>query len=229
MKVSITGTFSVSHVEVEMKIAEIGHEVIDFGKKTDILIVGEKTASESKIKKAETAGVKIIREVDAEKVIALLPKKYTSFYDREKAGEVANVNLLDVSEVYQDFADVNGDAGEWNQSDVEHFLNSFEESKKVFCDWLKIGIDKSEEKDFWIALRRLMIMDIISWEFCDHEDPKSLPPKELASMPEDEFRKKILSLSLIEFNDQDDRSECLGTIKEDERMGEMEEVLGLGL
>lgn len=229
MKISLTGTFSVSRTELEGKITEIGHNVIDFSKKTDMLIVGEKTASESKIKKAEAMGIKIIRDVDAEKVIALFPKKYVSIYDRERAEVVNNISLLDIYEVYQDFAYVNGDAGEWNQNDIEHFLKSFEESKKVFCDWLKIEIDQSEEKDFWIALRRLMIMDIISWEFCDYEDPKSLPSKELASMPEDEFRKKILSLFLIEFNDQDDRGECLGAIKEDDRMGEMEEVLGLGL
>lgn len=232
MEISLTGTFSVSREVLEGKIAEVGHEVIDFGKKTDILIVGEKTASESKIKKAETAGVKIIQEVDAEKVIASLPKKYARLYDRgEETEEVVAVGIVDVDEVYRDFASVNADAGEWNQDDIEHFLGDFEEQKRDLCDWLKIKIGQSEEKDFWVVLRRLMIADFISWEICDHQTPK-FSGKELSDMPEDEFREKVRSLKVIEFTDGSTpndkiREEFLVSLDEEEAQ-KIEKVLNLG-
>ena len=164
-----------------------------------------------------------------------IPKKYARLYDREKAGEVvvAKVELDNVGDVYQDFADVNGDAGEWNEKDIRYFLEDFEDGKETFCDWLKIEIDQSEERGFWIALRRLMIMDIISWEFCDHEEPKKISTRELASMSEDEFRKKATSLSLIEFTvgttpSPEKRKEFLDGIEEDGMVEDLEAVVSLG-
>lgn len=45
MKICVTGTFDVPRADLETKIRETGNEVVELSKKTDLLIVGEKTAS----------------------------------------------------------------------------------------------------------------------------------------------------------------------------------------
>lgn len=69
---SLTGTFDVPRKELEKKLKEGGFDVVSLSGKTEVLLVGEKTASPKKITKAEQAGIRIIRETDSQKIISLI-------------------------------------------------------------------------------------------------------------------------------------------------------------
>src|SRR4030042_1337959 len=153
-------------------------------------------------------GIKIIRKVDVDKILSqFLGLKYRNHYERgvteEGSGEEIVVGLDHIEEAYRDFAHVNADAGEWHAQDIEAFLEGFEseENKKTFCEWIKVKIDPAQEADFWKVLRRLMILNYVSWEQCQYEGEPIINIRELASMTEEKFAEKVLDLSLFKFDD----------------------------
>lgn len=222
MKISVTGTFNVPRKDLEKQIIDMGHTIVDLSAYTEILLVGEKTASPKKINKAEAMRIKIIRETDAIKILPQLSGLYRDHYERnvgeDGSGEEITVGLLQVNEAYKDFAHVNADAGEWHSQDIEAFLKGFDsaENHKIFCDWIKIKINPEEEADFWKVLRRLMILDYVSWEQCQYDGEPVINIRQLATMPEEVFAGKVLNLSLFDFSDAETRQEYLKGLSEDE-------------
>lgn len=198
MKISFTGTFDVPRKELEEKLKEKGFDVSDFSGKTEVLLVGEKTASPKKITKAEQAGIRIIRETDSQKIISLLQGTiYRIYYDRsekdEKNLEVIDVDFTQVVDVYTDFCHINADAGEWFAADAIGWLEDFD--KKNFSEAMAITIKPSDEAKFWKAIKRLMVLDIMNEEHCGWNGVE-ITPIQLA-MSDEEFTKKLLKLEFI--------------------------------
>lgn len=133
------------------------------------------------------------------------------------------VGLENAEEAYRKFAQVNADEGEWHSRDIESFLeqlkNKPEENKEIFCDWTKVKINPAQEEKFWLVLRRLMILDYVSWEYLQYEgEPITEDISKLAEMSEDKFKEEVLTLSpaLFNFGREDIRYKFLDTIIEDE-------------
>lgn len=194
MKISFTGTFDVPRKELEEKLKEGGFDVINFSGKTEVLLVGEKTASSSKIIKAENLGIKVLREIDSQKILSLLCGDDTSYCrcnDREYVAEVAFAQVVDV---YNDFCDYNRDAGEWFAQDALGWLENFD--KQNFVEAIKIVVNPSDEAKFWKAVKRLMVLDIVNEEHCDWNGV-TITPAQLAISDED-FKKRLLKLEFID-------------------------------
>ncbi|MFZ2193793.1 MAG: hypothetical protein WAV31_06125 [Candidatus Moraniibacteriota bacterium] len=72
MRISVTGTFTIKRSELEAQLKAAGHEIVSLSGKTEILLVGEKTASKSKIQKAKNLNVRVLEEMDADKILVVV-------------------------------------------------------------------------------------------------------------------------------------------------------------
>lgn len=248
MKISVTGTFSVPRKEVERKISEMGHEVVDFSGKTEILLVGEKTASPKKIAKAESVGIKIVREVEAEKILTqLFGLKYRDHYERE--GKLTTAGIEQVVDVYHDFCGLNSDAGEWFQEDILAWLKiKGEEFRETLLEWLNnpespedglsVLIQPGKEEVFLKAFRRLLIVNYVAQESeYVHFDASGykITSKELSDLSDNEFNSKTLNLDFLEvYSTDSDRTtemmkrEVMEALKENDLLEKIKEVVGKG-
>lgn len=173
-KVALTGTFNVSRSELEKRIREAGHEVGELSSSTQVLLVGEKTASLAKIQKAREKFFWILESTNPEVILNLLAIRtssgYFSSYDREfdhKEGEVGSIDvcLPQVVDVYADFVDQQGDAGEWFDEDALSYLMGILKNPTDFFNnlwgWVGVEIENENKLEFLIAFSRLCFLDAI--------------------------------------------------------------------
>jgi len=108
-EVAITGTFSFKRDELAEKLFALGFKLVKTPtKKTEIMLVGEKTASLEKIKKAEKLGMRIIRGFDSDLVLNQLTSSSINlgendFVKFKKGGEC---NICGKRRVAGDLVDV---------------------------------------------------------------------------------------------------------------------------
>lgn len=163
-------------------------------------------------------GVRVIKETDSQKILSLLQgAAYRDHYKRD--GEVAEVGIEHLLEVYEDFRAYNRDNGEWNASDILQCLNNFGETKVSFITWLFIKVTPSDEDVFWKAIRRLFVLDYINQEHCDGIG-FTIMSRELVELADDEFEKKALALVFID-GDKDEKKEFQEELKSDQKIFEL--------
>lgn len=139
---------------------------------------------------------------------------------KEREAVRQEIGLEDVEKTYEKFARVNANEGEWHLQDIKHFLKLLkkkpEENKKVFCDWTKVKINPAQEEKFWTVLRRLMILDYISWEDLQSEGWPIADIYQLAEMSEEDFREKAVALSpdFFKFDSEKVREEFLSSVND---------------
>jgi len=221
MKVSLTGTFSVSRSVLEKTLKDAGYEVVNLSKKSDILLVGEKTASAKKIAKAEMIEVRIIREVDPQKILNLLGSRensYVSMYKRRsdiEAGRTIKVGISNLIEVYTDYTSLVSDEGEWVDDDMKWTLTALTSGSKDVEEEIKegLGIELPEERiRFLTGFYRLVILDLVWFMLRDFEDePKEMSVNEVLS---DDFYNRLSNFLADEEYDEEDKQELKEVLKE---------------
>ena len=221
MKIAVTGTFNVSRSVLEKTLEDTGHEVVNLSKKTDILLVGEKTTSANKIAKAEKLGVRIIREVDPQKILNLLGLRVSSYVSMYKRltdiefGETISVGVSDLLGVYEDFTSNIKDQGEWEREDMEWIMISLtggdgrnitgREVVEELAQGVGVKINPDERVAFLTGFYRLVVLDLlritIEDEGIDCETKKSS-----SLLLGDEFYSKIFKF--LTFYDKEDEEEA---------------------
>lgn len=231
MKITITGTFGVPRSVLEKTLRDAGHEVIALSKKTDILLVGEKTASSKKITKAEKGGIKIIREINLQTILSLIgtsirtyvsTEAYVSMYNRQndiKAGKTITVGVHNLMEVYSDFVSWNRDCSEWVEEDIERAMISLtggngtyiapDEVEETLGDELGVKINPEKRISFLTGFYRLLVLDLLSCIITGEDidcEAKDIIYSEVMS---DEFYSKLHNLDFFSFEEEEDRNEAL--------------------
>ncbi len=221
MKIAVTGTFSVPRSALEKTLEDAGHKIVGLSKKTDRLLVGGKTASKSKVDKAERLGIQIIREVDPQKILNLLGShvsSYVSMYKRLtdiESGKTISVGVFDLLEVYEDFTSNIRDQGEWEREDMELIMTSLtggdgrnitgREVVEELAQGVGVKINPDERIAFLTSFYRLLVLDLlrimIEDEGIDCETKKSS-----SSLLGDEFYSKIFKF--LTFYDKEDEEEA---------------------
>jgi len=221
MKIAVTGTFSVPRSALEKALKDAGHEVVNLNKKTTRLLVGEKTASQSKVAKAEQLGIQIIRETDPQKILNLLGLRvssYVSMYKRLtdiESGKTISVGVFDFLEVYEDFTSNIRDQGEWEREDMEWIMTSLtggdgrnitgREVVEELAQEVGVKINPDERVAFLTGFYRLVVLDLlritIEDEGIDCETKKSS-----SSLLGDEFYSKIFKF--LTFYDKENEEEA---------------------
>jgi len=245
MKVSLTGTFSISRKELEEKISEIGHEVVDLSGKTEILLVGEETASPKKIAKAEAMGVKIIREVDADEILKTIvssvsSSSYVTHYDRlDEEGNPSSVEVgvNEAAEVLGDYISVSQDEGEWfPEEDGARDLISIiggngdyieaGELENALRESLGATIKAVEKKSFFTVFYRLIFLRILCQEIESEVGPYCEPKDNISSKEalKEGFYENIADFISFEepedienFRKNDELKKIIAKTKEDEK------------
>ncbi len=224
MKISVTGTFSVPRNVLEKTLKDAGHEVVGLSRKTDILFIGEKTASASKIAKAEKLGIqRVVREIDPQKILLLIKGSagapaYVSMYKRYddiEAGKTITVGVHNVVEVYSDFVDWNRDEGEWEEEDIKRAMTALtggngtyispNEVEKILLREIGVEINPNERIMFLTGFYRLCVLDLLP-SFIDEEgDGMECKVKEITSseLLSDEFYSKVLDLLVFCYDEED--------------------------
>lgn len=216
--ISFTGTFSVPRKELEEILADAGHEIVTIGKKTEVFLVGEKTASPKKIAKAESMGIAILRETDPEKILAFLGGKnqnkpaYRDFYERD--GEVFEATVSDVVDIYDDFVSWNRDNGEWVEEDCLRALQNPNEVKKDLAG-PDLAIQVDEDK-FFAVFCRIILIDYVNQKFCEDDGDIDISNiRSFISLSSEDFLRKLLKLEFLDFGGEDSAAEKLEYVREE--------------
>lgn len=98
MNISLTGTFSVPRKGLEQLLIEAGHAICSLGRKTEILLVGGKTASASKVAETKGAEIFIIKETAPDKILAAIQAAGKVFYARFYGSPKGLVKIIATSE-----------------------------------------------------------------------------------------------------------------------------------
>lgn len=170
-QIALTGTFAVERKILEQMLTDAGHKVGDLSGKTEILLVGEKTASESKVKKAQDMYIWILSETNPQTIHDRLAETdergYIDHYARKNEVEFV-ASSSQARSVFSDFVDWNGNAGEWFGDDAEQYLKMLSENPgRLFSDLqqlLGVQVEETDKRTFFRVFYRLVYLDSLSQE-----------------------------------------------------------------
>lgn len=178
-KICVTGTFAVKRQELEDCLKQAGHEVADLSGKTDVLLVGEKTASFQKIQKARQLGLWILEETDPEKILSLLRRTdemgYISFYDRG-GEERFTAHPNQAISVFDDYRSRNADQGEWfpdqdGEVDYKSLISSTEYIAGYIREELSVDISSEEYQEFFRNFFRVLCLAVFAGKYSENDIP----------------------------------------------------------
>ncbi len=156
MKISLTGTFDVPREAFEKKLGEAGFEVVSFSGKTEVLLVGEKTASPNKVAKAEKAGIRIIREIDSQKIISLILDGNGDVFELYHDASCNGVVVVGRKFIFFDDCDDSSAVYVYNNGEWEYYkprkpfdsdYTLIDESGALAPDWVEKSLKSRKEEE----------------------------------------------------------------------------------